>query len=101
MVTSIKPIEFYVKGITLKDALKSGFIDKLVQHLENNGIKVRYVMLVLDPVGEPGLLKIRHISSIEADKGGLHITIDPDMSDRVIRAVEKVFSGGEENHEHS
>ena len=87
-----KPIEFYVKGVTLREALRNGLIDRFVQQLERAGIKVRFVALLIDPDGEPGLIRIGHSSSKEAEEGGLRISLDPDMSERVIRALEEALS---------
>ena len=64
----VRPVEFYVKGITLKEVLKKGLIDKLVQQLEEAGIKIKYIALILDPEGEPGLIRRGHASSMEAEK---------------------------------
>ena len=100
MVKRIKPIEFYIEGVTLREALKSGLVDSFVQRLEGAGIRVRFVALILDPVGEPGLIRIGHKSRLEAERGGLHISLDPDMSDRVIRALETLGIRGEQGNEH-
>ena len=90
----VRPVEFYVKGITLREALKKGLVDKLVQQLEKAGIKVKYVVLILDPEGEPGLIRIGHASSMEAEKGGLRISFDPDMSEKVRKALEEALRSG-------
>ena len=90
----VRAVEFYIKGITLREALKKGLIDKFVQQLEKTGIKVKYVALILDPEGEPGLIKIGHTSSMEAEKGGLRISLDPNMSEKVRKALEEALRNG-------
>lgn len=88
----IKPIQYYIKSITLEKALRNGLIDKFINKLKENGIKVRFVSLILDPVGEPGLIKIGHATPKEAEEGGLRILLDPGMSERVVRALMETFA---------
>ena len=79
MPLKARPIEFYVKGVTLREALKNGLVDRFVQQLERAGIKVRFVVLLLDPDNEPGFIRIGHSSRKEAEEGGLRISLDPNM----------------------
>ena len=86
-------MEYYVKGATLEQALRGGLVDRIIKELEREGVRVRLALIALDPVGEPGLIWIGHKSPAEAEKGGLRIKLgDPDMSERVRRAVERAVT---------
>lgn len=87
----IVPVEFCMKGITLREALKQGLIDKLVKSLEEAGIEVRFVALILDPVSEPGFIRIGHQSSEEIERGLLRISLSPNMSERTINIIKNVL----------
>jgi len=84
---SIKILQFYIKDTTLMNMLKEGLLYKYIQNLEKRGVMVRLVALALDPVGEPGYIFIGHERPEEAERGGLRISIDPRISDKVVEAV--------------
>jgi len=96
-VPKIKPVELYIEGITLKEALQNGLIDKLLQQIEKVSPKIVPVAIVIDPREESGLIAIGHNSPEEALQGGLRIKFDPRISEHVIevfkKVVEEVFAG--------
>jgi len=96
-VPKTKLVELYIEGITLKEALQNGLIDKLLQQIEKAGVKIVPVAITIDPREEPGLIRIGHNTVEEALKGGLRISFDPRISEHVIevfrKALEEVFAG--------
>jgi len=97
-VSKTKPIEFYIEGITLKEALQNGLIVKLLQQVEKAGVKIVPAVITIDPLEErEGLIRIGHHAREEALKGGLRISFDPRISEHTIeafkKALEEVFAG--------
>lgn len=90
MPGNVTPTQYYIKGLTLEQALRGGLVDRIIEELRREGVRPRLVAVVIDPGGEPGLVLIGHRTPREAEAGGLRILLDdPDMGERVRRAVER------------